>query len=425
ITPSTGKPSTPPSSSPSAAPVPTPTGVAGTFPATIVDNDPSIPPSGIHLYIYGENPTTSAFVGVNANGSIYALAHGSTVAAIPWSGTGKTNTVFLPPLIGGRVYIVGGSSLSSIFMVSGATGTGPAAPAPWNMDGSQSVYFDDIEYAETSASNVNFDLSQTDAIGLDLQVAATGSQGTQTIGLKSGAITAFAAALKNGAGAPWSALANEMPYHIINPQHGSPNFFPNATSLDSAIATAWNAYRGGNWMEITPASLSATGYSGPLYGTVDGSGNLNFYAAQSTAGTLVGTLQNPSAYAAAHAETVTSQTLAQNGAFNNFTTPSAVYPTLGPAIGNRVSGALNSGVFVPSPLPPTQPVSTQPICTGRFASGGSAYQNQYAATLHGIANTYAYVAGAAYGYPYDDLCGTSTDTTSNGITSMTITINPS
>ena len=119
--------------------------------------------------------------------------------------------------------------------------------------------------------------------------------------------------------------------------------------------------------------------------------------------------------------------LAQNGAFNDFTTPSGTYPTLGPAVGNRLSGALNSGVMQPATAPaPGAPLTVQPICTGRFPSVATApYQNQYAGALHTIANTYAYLAGSAYGYPYDDLCGTSTDSTVTGITQMTITINPS
>lgn len=420
-----------PTPSSSASPTPSISPTAGAFALTIVNSNPSIPSSNITLYIYGQSPTgTNPFLGVSANGSTYALSSGSLVSPIPWSGgSGNRETVYLPAIIGGRVYIVDGTSLNSIFKVAGATGTGPSAPAPWSNDGSQNVYFDDIEYAESvpGSFNVNFDVSQTDAIGLDLEVSATNSSGTQTIGLKSGALTALQAAL-NGLSplsTPWNALANEMPYHIVNPQHGSPNFFPSSTFLDTAIMTAWNTYQNGNWMEITAASLAATSYPGALYGTEDASGNMNFYATQSIAGTLVGTIENPMTYASANNTTVAQETLGQYGTFGNFTTPYGADPTLGPAVGNRVSGALNSGVFVPTSIPPSQPISVQPVCTGRFTSGGAAYQNQFANALHAVANTYAYISGAAYGYPYDDLCGTSTDTTSSGIQSMTITINPS
>lgn len=428
-------PTTAPGTTPT--PAPTPTGVAGTFPLTVVNNNTAVmASSNITLYIYGQSPTSpNVFEGVNADGSTYQLlTTGSSVKPIAWlGGGGNAETVYLPPLIGARVYIVDGSSLNSLFTVPAypvpapSPGLiGPPGPAPWTNDGSQHVYFDDIEYAETSATNVNFDLSQTDALGLDLQVSATNGSGTQTIGLKPGAIKALAAAL-NGLStpSPWNTLANDMPQHIMNPQHGSPNFFPSATFLDNAIMNAWGTYANGNWMEITAASLSATTYPGALYGTEDANGNLNFYAVQSIAGTLVGSIANPATYASAHNTTVTQEVLAQNGTFGDFSTPNTSYPSLGPAIGNRVSGALNSGVFVPNPMPSTQPISVQPVCTGRFTSGGSAYQNQYANLLHSVANTYAYVAGAAYGYPYDDLCGTSTDTTSNGIQSMTVTINPS
>ncbi len=420
-------PSASPTAAPSASPTATPTGAPGTFPVTIVNSDSAITSSNINLYIYGQDNTTSAYEGVNADGSTYSLAAAnSLVTPVAWSGgSSNTETVFVPALKGARIYIVDGATLSSIFKVVTA-GNGPSAPAPWSKnDGSQSIYFDNVEYAETTPGNVNFDLSQTDAIGLDLEVTAVDSTGTQTIGLKPGALSAFAAAL-NLLGSPWSTLASEMPYHIINPQHGSPNFFPNDTFLDTSVMAAWNAYTGGNWMEITAASLSATGYSGPLYGTVDSSGNFDFYATQNTLGTLVGTIENPQTYATANSESITSQVLAQNGTFGNFMTP---YPVLGPAVGNRLSGALNSGVMAATP-PVTAGsgviLTVQPICTNRFPSSATApYQNQFAGALHSIANTYAYVAGAAYGYPYDDLCGTSTDTTATGITQMTVTINPS
>ena len=413
-----------PTPSASAAPTATPiVGVAGTFPLSIVNNGSPIASANINLYIYGQSPTApNPFFGVHADGSTYPLAN-SSVQPIPWNG-GNTNTetVYLPPLIGGRVYVVDGTLLKPIFTAGSG---GPVAPAPWANDGSQNVYFDDIEYAETSPLNVNFDVSQTDAIGLDLAVSATNGAGTQTIGLKSGAISAFIAALNGLATpSPWDTLANQ-PKHITNPQHGSPNFFPNANFLDINIMAAWTSYENGNWFELTAASLSSTNYPGALYGTEDTNGNMNFYSTQNiTTGTLIGTIGNPMTYATANNTTVTQETFAQNGTFGDFTIADSTYPTLGPAVGNRVSGALNSGVFVPSPLPASPWTSVQPICTGRFISGGAAYQNQFANLLHQVANTYAYVAGAAYGYPYDDLCGTSTDTTSNGITGMTITINP-
>lgn len=329
----------------------------------------------------------------------------------------------MPALIGARIYIVAGTLASPIFKVATAGG-GPSAPAPWNDDGSQSIYFDDVEYAETTAGNVNFDVSQTDAIGLDLEVAATDTMGTQTIGLKSGAITAFKTALLN-LGSPWSTLANQYPYHLINPQHGWPNFFPNDTFLDTAVMAAWDTYENGNWMEITANSLSATGYAGPLYGTVDSEGNFDWFATQTTSGAPIGKIENPQTYATATGESITSQVLAQNGAFGDFMTS---YPILGPAVGNRLSGAIDSGVMAAATPPaPGTALTVQPICgSARFPSVTTApYQNQFAAALHLIADTYAYVPGAAYGYPYDDLCGTSTDTTAAGITQMTITINPS
>lgn len=425
----TATPAPTPTAEPSAGPTPTnaptPTGVAGTIALTITNSNTAITSSNINVYIYGQSPTGSnPFMGVNANGSTYAIPSvGATVAPIAWSGGGgNSETVYLPALIGARVYVVDGNSLNSIFTVQQA-GAGPTALAPWSNDGSQSVYFDDFEYAWNGGSNgINFDVSQTDVIGLALAVTANSPTGAQTIGLKSGAITALESAV-NALPQPWPSLVLAGNKHVINPQHGSAAFINYGTSgasvgfLDSAIMTAWNTYANGNWMTISAASLSATTYPGALYGTVDASGNFDFYETQSIAGTLAGTIANPQTYASGHSTTVTTEMFAQNGAFGDFTTPSTTYPTLGPAIGNRVSGALNSGVFA---------TAAQPQCSGRFPGATAApYENQFAGTLHSIANTYAYVAGAAYGYPYDDLCGTSTDTTGTGVTSMTLTINPS
>jgi hypothetical protein len=366
-------------------------------------------------------------------GNATAMASGATPAPIPWSGTGNSETIYLPPSQSARVYIVDGA-ISNLLVATGAPSPGVSAPAPWANDGSQNIYFDDVEYSFTNG-NVNFDTSQTDALGLDLtiQTAGTGalSPANATVGFGSGAMAALRSRL-NAMGSPWSSLANPMPYHIINPQHGSPNFFASSTFLDSPIMTAWDAYTG-NWMEISAASLSATKYSGPLYGTVGASGNFDFYTAQSTSSTLVGSIESPQTYATNNTgETVTVQMLAQNGTFNNFMTPYTTlaqqYPALGPAIGNRLSGALNSGVMNTASPPAINSgtlITTQPICSGRFPGTSVApYENQYAAAIHQVSNTYGNPTGAAYGYPYDDLCETSTDTTQYGLTQMTITINP-
>lgn len=420
-------PSASPSGVPSSSPSPTPTPATGSVPLTIVNSDSSVVPSAsINVYITGQNAGGTAPMYADRYGNATVMASGATAKPIPWFGAGNSETVYLPPSQSARVYIVDGTI--SNLLVAGSTNV--SAPAPWNNDGSQSVYFDDVEYSFTNG-NVNFDTSQTDALGLDLTIQTTGtgalSPANTTVGFGSGAITALKNAL-NALGSPWSSLASPMPYHIINPQHGSPNFFASSTFLDGPIMTAWNAYTG-NWMEITAASLSSTGYTGSLYGTVNASGNFDFYTAQSTSSTLVGSIENPQTYATNHAgQTVTQQMLAQNGTFNDFITPDVQYPALGPAIGNRLSGALNSGVMNTASPPANNSgtlISTQPVCSGRFPGASVApYENEYAAAIHQVSNTYGNPAGAAYGYPYDDLCNTSTDTTQYGLTQMTITINP-
>lgn len=220
-----------------------------------------------------------------------------------------------------------------------------------------------------------------------------------------------------------------MPYQIIN----AGKAFQTSTFLDTAIMDAWNTYQG-NWMEITAATLSSTNYPGALYGTVDSNGNFDFYTAQSTSSTLVGSIESPQTWAAAnHGWSVTGEVLGQAGTFNGFmaTTPTSTqYPTLGAAIGNRLSGAINRGVMeIPSTPPaPGTLLSVQPLCPNAFPIPAPAYENSFAAELTNVAATMGYKPYAVYSYPYSDLC-LSTDTTAYGppgqpIT-LTVTINNS
>lgn len=429
-----GTPSGSPSSSPP-PPSPTPTGAAGSAPLTIVDSDTAtIPAKNINVYITGVNAAGTEPMYADRYGNETVMAAGATAVPIPWFGTGNSEVLYLPPALSARVYIVDGT-ISNLLVATAPPNQGVSSPSPWKPDASQNIYFDDIEYSFTNG-NVNFDTSQTDALGLDLTIQTSGfgalSPNNTTVGFGSGGMAALTSAIR-ALPTPWPKLANEAPYHIINPQHGAPTFFKTADFLLNQIMEAWKAYTG-NWMEITASSLSATNYPGALYGTVDSSGNFDFYTAQSTSppSTLVGSIESPFTYFLTNGEPVTTQMLGQNGTFNDFMQPysalAQTYPTLGPAVGNRLSGALNSGVMIISPSPPPNSgtlITTQPICTGRFPGPSPApYENQYAAAIHQVSNTYGNPRGAAYGYPYDDLCNTSTDTTQYGLTQMTITINP-
>lgn len=397
--------STSPSATPLPTTTPTPTAPPGTLAVTVVNDHPSITSSNIKFYVYGQDNTTSAWKYVKPDGSTVAIPSlGDTVTPIAWTGTGNTNTLFVPPLTSCRIYMVNEPLSSPIFEV-GANGAGPNAPAPWTNDGSQSVYFDYVEYTWNSGG-INVDTTQVDGFALALAVNLIGADNT-TFGFKTGAVTALAADL-NLLGGQYATLTGQMPYRVSNPSHGDVYGFTSKTFLDTAIMAAWNAYQGGAWMTIT--GLDATGYpGGTVYGTVDGSSNFKFYSAPNTSSTLLGTMASPTTLA----ESPTIQMFQANGVFVTFTYSDPTYPLLMPAVGNRVSGALNRGVMA---------TAAQPACSGDYP--GVAYQNQFANYIHQVATTNGY-NGGAYGYPYDDLCGASTDTSDSAPTSMTITINPS
>ena len=405
----THSPTPSPSPSPTPSPTPAATGAPGTIAVTIVNNNPNMTSSGIHLYIFGQDNSTFAWEGVNANGTTYAIPSvGNTVAPIAWTGSGNSDTVFVPQLTACRVYMVQGTLAPPLFEV-GLSGYGPSAPAPWSGDASKSVYFDNVEYTWNSGG-INIDTSQVDSFNLPLQVKLNGSLGTQTFGFLNGAVTQLATDL-NALGSPWSTLTSQMPYRVTNPSHGDQaGFFPSTTFLDTALMTAWNSYQGGNFMTITAATLASTQYTGAAYGTVDASSNFNWYSAPDTSSTLLGTMYSPAHFTSS--ESWTMQMFEANDAFVQFSYSNPLFSsTLMPAIGDRVSGALNRGVMNQT---------TQPACTGGYP--GAAYQNQFANYVHQIASNATYGYGAAYGYPYDDLCGLSTDTSDPAPTSFTITI---
>ncbi len=416
-------PTASPAPTPTASPVPTATAspVPGTVALTLTNKNSNMPSSGINIYIAGQvngsNPVQYVYVTANG-GTVPMTANGANIPPIPFGGGSTSNTIYLPPLTSARVYIVEGTYNFNIPSTA-AVGAGPNNPAPWTGDASKSEYFDYVEYTYTGSS-FNADTSQVDSFNLPLGVTVNGTT-SGTFGFTAGAVTALHNLLASDAdSAQWQTLNSQWPYRVMNPGHGDQSgFFTNTSFLDSALQTAWNAYQT-QWMtlDLSPANAAW----GTIYGQLDGNGNLQFYPSESV-GTPVVTILSPfsSTNQQAHSwESATMQVFANAGAFaylsNANQTAAEVLAT-----GNRVVGALNRGTFG------TTSQVACPSPAGPYTIIG--YQNDYASYLHQVALetspttgvTYGY-NGGAYGFSYDDSCGTSTDTNVSNPTTMSITI---
>ncbi len=410
-------PTASPAPTPTASPVPSPTAspVAGTVALTLTNQNSNMPSSGINIYIAGQvngsNPAQWVYVTANG-GTVPMTANGANIPPIPFGGGSTSNTIYLPPLTSARVYVVEGTFNFNI-PTGSPVGAGPNNPAPWTGDASKNEYFDYVEYTFAGGS-FNADTSQVDSFNLPLGVTVNGAT-SGTFGFTAGAVSSLHTMLANDAdSAQWQTLNSQWPYRVMNPGHGDQSgFFSNTSFLDSALQTAWNAYQS-QWMtlNLTPANAAW----GTIYGQVDGSGNFQFYTTQSTSGTPVVTILSP--FSSTNQQTynwgpATMQVFANDGAFSYVSNTNQVAEEVS-ATGNRLVGALNRGMFG---------TTSQVACpnpTGPYP--GSAYQNDYASYLHQIALTSMGYNGGAYGFAYDDSCGTSTDTTVSSPTTMSITI---
>lgn len=425
--------------------------------------NPKMSPGATNIYIFGQQvplPGSAPPVWVVAKDATGALSPfpSGTVPPIPFYGgstmSGLTSqTIQLPPLNSARIYISNGPL--AITTTSG--------PAPWTMDGSRTTTFDFAEYTWVAPSAIFYtDTTQVDGIGLDLTIGLTGSANQKT-GLKAGALTQVYNGI-TALSAPWQTLVSQFPYRVMSPDgvnYGAgppapiptaasggalPGFYP-GTFLDSAILAAWNTYQAPNWLTINGVGGELA--NAPVYGQVDANGNFNFYLAQSTTGTLVATIPSPfnpafqfgggvlsaTAYPATWGP-ATETMMEQNGPYllptsisvivtptgspqpNPYPTTYAwpqnkVYPNAAATIGNKVSTALNRGIYSVNPIacPPPSPLYPN-----------AAYQNQYAAVVSTVASNPLYGFGQSYTIPYNDQCGLSTTIQDPAPTGLSITI---
>lgn len=430
----TGKPNPTPTPAPTPAPTqpaPIVSPVPGTVAFTLVNKHPSIASSQMNVYAYGQIPGTfggaTRWVSVNPNGSTQSLNPGGSVAPIPFGSSGSSSqTIYLPQLQSARIYIASGR-LNIATPGFAPQGAGPNAPAPWNNDGSQSVYFDYVEYTWLPGADFNVDTTQVDDVGLALGLNLIGAR-NQTTGLLAGSVTQIAASLQ-ALGSPWNVLTNQMPYRVLNPktlyQTGGVNL-PDPAFLDSSIRTIWNAFQAPRWLTVNNVYGSPTS---TVYGQVDANENFNFYTAPSTGSTIVATLPSPFNRTYWNGKPATIQMLANDGAFvppgsapgGGSWPQNNAHPAAAANLGNLIVSALTRGVLGTD----AAPVTTQEVCTLSAFYPGVPYQNQYAAAVHAVANNPRYGFGQSYAYPYDDQCGFSTDIADPRPRQLVVTVNPS
>ncbi len=411
-----------PAPTPSASPAPTASAspVPGTVALTLTNKNSNMPSSGINIYIAGQvngsNPAQWVYVTANG-GTVPMTNNGANIPPIPFGGGSTSNTIYLPPLTSARVYIVEGTFKFNIPTTAPAA-AGPNNPAPWASDASTNEYFDYVEYTFAGGS-FNADTSQVDSFNLPLGVTVNGTT-SGTFGFTAGAVTALHGLLKNDS-AQWQTLNSQWPYRVMNPGHGDQSgFFSNTSFLDTPLQTAWDAYKTQTMaLNLAPANAAW----GTIYGQVDTNENFQFYATPALTGTPVVTILSP--FSSTNQQTykwgtATMQVLANSGAFSYVANTSQIASEV-LAAGNRVVGALNRGTFG------TNAQVSCPNPTGPYTVTG--YQNDYASYLHQVALetspttgvTYGY-NGGAYGFSYDDSCGSSTDTTVSNPTTMSVTI---
>ena len=416
----------------------------------------------------------------DTKGDTAAWANNGTAVAtqIPFCATPgcsalTSQTIQLPWLNSARVYI----SYDPAPNATPLPITLSSGPAPWNGDGSQKIYFDYIEYSWVPQSptgklgdpNIYVDTTQVNEMGLPIQMTLTDASGaTHQTGVLAGAFTkisgALATASASSAGAAfWNALNGQWPYRILSPD--GPVFAATAPAngvaltpgaLDSSLLAVWNYY--------VNQTLTITDPGGPLaghvlVGEVAGAGGDFVFHEDTLGGTAVARIPSPfnPAYQfggslivynsvkypyAATWGTATQTVLQQNGPFLAPTsvtvgpTPSvpqpmpttttyafpenALYPSVAQTVGNKVSTAMNRGVFGSSAYPQIS-CEAQPVY---FPATGQAFFNWYAYEVSNVLSNPVYGYGQSYSIPYNDQCGLSTTISSPTAAALSATIHP-
>ena len=202
-------------------------------------------------------------------------------------------------------------------------------------------------------------------------------------------------------------------------------------ALDSQLQTAWDFYKK-NALTITDPAGELVGHQ--VVGSVDATSEDFIFHLDTIAGTKVATIPSPfntNFQSASTWGTATQTVLEQYGPFllptsitaNGTTYPfpeNAAYPNAAATIGNKVSTAMNRGVFGSSDYT-TISCSAQPAF---FPTSGVGFFNYYAYAVATTFSSTAYGYGQSYSIPYNDQCGYSTTISSPIPAGLNVVVHP-
>ena len=235
----------------------------------------------VFLYVLGVNLASGKLGYVNAAGAFTAWTGGATVPApapdvsIPL--TGSSTTIKIPRGLSGRLYMSFGQKLDFRLTTDGLV-----QPAPWaGGDPNHDILFDWSEFT-LDAGGLFLNSSQVDMFAVPHIVSVTGSSGavTSTGELKSGGRQRVIDAIKASPDFAKSVVTRTdgTVLRVLAPGKAADAGLMSPTYLDSAIASAWNAYQNKN-LTVVPFSdqpdQKFTGRtSGEVLSFTDGAGKV-------------------------------------------------------------------------------------------------------------------------------------------------------
>ncbi|MFI5893456.1 beta-1,3-glucanase family protein [Actinoplanes sp. NPDC051513] len=235
----------------------------------------------VFLYVLGVNLASGKLGYVNAAGAFTAWTRGATVpvpapdVSIPL--TGSSTTIKIPRGLSGRLYMSFGQKLDFRLTTDGLV-----QPAPWaGGDPNHDILFDWSEFT-LDAGGLFLNSSQVDMFAVPHIVSVTGGSGTvaSTGELKSGGRQRVINAIKASPDFAKSVVTRTdgTVLRVLAPGKAADAGLMSPAYLDSAIASAWNAYQNKN-LTVVPFSdqpdKKFTGRtSGDVLSFTDGAGKV-------------------------------------------------------------------------------------------------------------------------------------------------------
>jgi hypothetical protein len=348
---------------------------------TIVNHTNRYANGQIWYYIVGTDLSTGRQAYVAPNGSLTPVSlsingsDGYADLSIPLAGDGDTNFT-LPSNMSGRIYF---SMVDKLKFKAVLDGNGNAAlqyPAGWvTSDPNYLVLHDFFEFTN-NGGGMNCDTTMVDQFAIPLAITLAGSA-NQSIGrlVSGGRDNIFNAVAAQSA---FAGLIVQNNLRVIAPGHGIDSGLFSSTYFDSYINAVWSQYTG--------RTLTVTTNTGTFTGQVSG-GQFVFSGG-------VAPFNKPS----------TKDVFYCNGAL---TAPND--GLTGPVAAVLGAGFNRSTLLSDSAQPDTDPSTFYQ----------SSPTNYYAKAMHD--NT---ADGHAYGFPFDDVGGFSTDISDGAPTHCTLELTP-